>query len=160
MKKFILLLLGFLPALSFAAAFNPDSACLPLDGVASALTVIGAATGAKDFQSSKIIYKGDAKHVGTSLDKKVKFYVQPYAFEMRYKGTHGDVLLITSGECEYSSDHKDTDPGTEYLLMIKPTGYMMKFHSEFEPPAYSKDDAKLWKQFKINEYQSKMNAPN
>jgi hypothetical protein len=159
MKKFILLLLAFIPAFSFAAAFDPDRACVPLKGVSDWLVVIGAASGVKDFQSSKMIYKGTVMKGGVSVDGKVTTFVNTYSYEMRFKGTHGNVVLITSGQCEYSSDHKDTDPGMYYLLMLEPTEYMAQFHPEFQPPAYDKEHANLWKQYKINEYKNEMSAP-
>jgi hypothetical protein len=158
MKKFILLLLAFFPTLSFAAAFNPDVACLPLDSVSNMLTNIGAITSAKDFQSSKIVYKSKTRESG-KVDDKIKILSQGYAFEMRYKGTRGDVLLIASGECGYSSNNQNVAPGLNYLLMLEPTEYMIEFNSEFEPPTVDNKRAKIWREFKLKEYQSDLSKP-
>jgi hypothetical protein len=158
MKKFILFLLAFFPAFSFAAAFDPDRACVPLEGVASALVEIGAITSAKDFQSSQIIYKEEPTVDNILAEKETKFFSRTYAYKMRFKGTHGDVVLVASGECGYTSAHKDVTPGLHYLLMISPVEYEMKFRSDLDPPTYKGDRAKIWRGFKLKEFQKELNT--
>jgi hypothetical protein len=159
MKKIILFLLAFFPAFSFAAAFDPDRACVPLEGVATALVEIGAITSAKDFQASQIIYKEEPTVDSILADKKTKVFSRTYAYKMHFKGTHGDVVLVASGECGYSSDHKDVTPGLYYLLIISPVEYVMKSHSDFDPPTYKDERAKIWRGYKLKEFQKELNTP-